>query len=473
MKNFLDHKIFQIISDVCAEENTEAYVVGGFVRDRFLGRDSKDIDIVVVGDGIAMARKVAEKIRPGLKVVSYKNFGTAMFRFHGMEIEFAASRKESYKSDSRKPKVFSATLEEDMQRRDFTINAMAIGLHPKNHGILVDPFDGHNDLKKRIIRTPLDPVHTFSDDPLRMIRAIRFATQLDFCIEEKTFLGIKENAERLAIISAERITEELNKILQTDTPSVGFRLLDNATLLQYFLPELANLKGVEAIDGRMHKDNFQHTLMVLDNLAAVSDNVWLRWAALLHDIAKPVTKKFIPGQGWTFHGHDYIGSRMIPGIFRRLRLPMGTEMRFVQKMVALHLRPIVLASEDVTDSAIRRLLFEAGDDIDQLMTLCEADITSKNDRLRAIYRANFALVRKKLKEIEEKDAIRNFQPPVSGEDIMKHFGIPPCREVGIIKNAIKEAILDGIIRNNREEAWKFMLEKGKELGLTSQKTMDN
>lgn len=466
MKNFLNHTIFQIITEVCAEEDMEAYVVGGFVRDRFLGRDSKDIDIVVVGDGIEMAQKVARKIRPGLRVVSYRNFGTAMFRFHGMEIEFAASRKESYKADSRKPKVYKATLEEDIQRRDFTINAMAIGLHPKNHGQLIDPFNGQEDLQKRIIRTPLDPIQTFSDDPLRMIRAIRFATQLNFRIEERTLNGIRENAERLKIISAERISEELNKILQSDKPSVGFRLHDSTGLLPIFLPELSNLHGVEAIDGRMHKDNFQHTLMVLDNVAGVSKNIWLRWAALLHDIAKPVTKKYIPEQGWTFHGHEYLGAKMVPGIFRRLRLPMGAEMRFVQKMVALHLRPIVLASEDVTDSAVRRLLFEAGDDIDQLMTLCEADITSKNDRLRAIYKANFALVRKKLKEIEEKDAVRNFQPPVTGEDIMKYFGIPPCREVGIIKNAIKEAILDGVIRNNREEAWQFMLEKGKELGLT-------
>jgi len=469
MNKFPNHRIFSIISEVCEETGKDAFVIGGYVRDAILGRPSKDIDIVTIGNGIEFARKVASRISPHIRVTSYRNFGTAMFRYRGMEIEFVGARKESYRKDSRKPFVEEGSLEDDQRRRDFTINALAIGLHGDNKGKLLDPFGGIDDLGKKLIRTPLDPVITFSDDPLRMIRAIRFASQLHFDIDPVTFEGIAQNANRISIVSAERIADELNKIISSSRPSVGFRLLEQCGLLALILPEIEKLKGVEAIDGRMHKDNFLHTMVVLDNISKVSDNTWLRWAALFHDVAKPLTKKYIPEQGWTFHGHDFLGAKMIPGIFRRLRLPLGEEMKFVQKMILLHLRPIVLVSEDVTDSAVRRLLFEAGDDIDLLMTLCEADITSKNDRLRVTYLNNFLLVRNKLREIEEKDAIRNFQPPVTGQEIMDTFGLSPCREVGIIKNAIKDAILDGTIHNNHEEAYELMLRKGDEIGLKKKK----
>jgi poly(A) polymerase len=465
MKNFLDHQIFDVVTEVCGEEGVEAFVIGGFVRDALMGKPSKDIDIVVTGSGIEIAGKVAARISKNLRVNSFKNFGTAMFKYKGREIEFVGARRESYNRNSRKPVVEDGTLEDDQLRRDFTINAMAISLNSYNRGALVDPFNGRADLEAGIIRTPNEPETTFSDDPLRMIRAIRFATRFGFTIEPGTFKGICTQAERISIVSAERITDELNKIILTAKPSVGFKLLEKSGLLAFILPELARLKGVNAIDGKGHKDNFLHTLEVLDNISRVTDKLWLRWAAILHDVAKAQTKKFIEGTGWTFHGHEVMGARQVPVVFRRLRLPLGEEMKFVQKLVSLHLRPIVLASEEVTDSAVRRLLFDAGNDIDDLMTLCEADITSKRDDLKSRYLANFALVRKKLKEIEEKDAVRNFQPPVSGEEIMRVFALPPCREVGILKNAIKEAILEGEIHNDYQEAFSYLLGKAEAMGL--------
>jgi poly(A) polymerase len=465
MKKFLGHRIFEVVTQVCGEEGVEAYVIGGYVRDALLGKPSKDIDIVVTGSGIKIAKSVAERISKNIHVASFKNFGTAMFRYRGVEIEFVGARKESYQRDSRKPIVEDGSLQDDQLRRDFTINAMAISLNSSNHGELIDPFNGQEDLKAGIIRTPQDPLTTFSDDPLRMIRAIRFAARFGFSITPETFKGIIHQAERIKIVSAERIADELNKIILSDKPSAGFKLLEKSGLLPIILPELSKLKGVQAIDGRGHKDNFLHTLEVLDNISVVSDNLWLRWAAILHDIAKAQTKRFIEGTGWTFHGHEFVGAKQIPHVFRRLRLPLGEEMKYVQKLVALHLRPIVLASEQVTDSAVRRLLFDGGNEIDDLMTLCEADITSKREDLKNRYLANFAVVRKKLREIEEKDAVRNFQPPVSGEEIMKIFDLPPCREVGILKNAIKEAILEGEIHNDYTEAFAFLLRKAEELGL--------
>jgi poly(A) polymerase len=468
MKICLNDKIFAALSSVVTAENVEAYVIGGWVRDCLIKRDhpEKDIDIVVIGSGIDIARKAARKISPGTKVSVFKNFGTAMFRSDEYEIEFVGARKESYDRDSRKPVVENGTLEDDQKRRDFTINALAVSLNKETFGNFLDPFGGIDDLKNKIIRTPLDPDKTFSDDPLRMMRAIRFATQLNFTIEEKTFNSIKENTERIRIVSYERIVTELNKIIMCPQPSKGFDLLDKSGLLKIILPELDNLKGVETKDGKAHKDNFSHSIKVLDNICKNTDNLWLRWAALLHDIAKPATKKYTPETGWSFHGHEYIGSKMIPVIFRKLKLPLNEKMKYVQKIVNLHLRPIALSQEIVTDSAIRRLLFEAGDDIDDLMILCDADITSRNEAKKNKHLENFRIVRNKLKEIEEKDAVRNFQPPIDGLEIVSAFGIMPGKEVGIIKNAIREAILDGIIPNEHEAARKLMLEKGREIGLT-------
>ena len=466
MKQKLQNKIFQEISETADQMHLETYVIGGFVRDIYLNRKSKDIDIVTVGSGIELAKRVSEKLKNKPQVHIFKNFGTAMLKYKDLEIEFVGARKESYQIDSRKPEVEEGTLQDDQNRRDFTINALALGLNKSNFGELVDPFNGIDDLKNKIIRTPLNPDITFSDDPLRIMRAIRFSTQLGFEIQDETLQSISKNKERIKIISGERIIDEINKIMMSEKPSTGFKLMEETGLLKIIFPELLQLKGVEKVNGIGHKDNFYHTLEVLDRIVPNTDNLWLRWSALLHDIAKPATKKFVEGQGWTFHAHNFIGVKMIPGIFKRLKLPLNEKMKYVQKMVQLHMRPIVLSEEVVTDSAVRRLLFEAGDDIDDLMTLCEADITSKNSDKVKRYMKNFVLVREKLKEIEEKDAIRNFEPPVKGELIMKTFELTPGREVGIIKDAIKDAILDGIIHNDFDEAFEFMLKKAEEIGLT-------
>ncbi len=461
----LDQPVFRIIGRVADQMNSEAYVIGGYVRDLLLKKPTGDIDIMTVGNGIRLAEKVADALGNDTRVVVFRNFGTAMIRWNDMEIEFVGARKESYRPESRKPDVETGTLEEDQQRRDFTINAMAIGISQGISGELFDPFHGQDDLARKIIRTPLDADLTFSDDPLRMMRAVRFATRLGFRIEDETLRAIARNRERIRIVSAERISDELNKIIMADRPSTGFILLEETGLLGIVFPELVRMKGVDKVKGIGHKDNFYHTLKVLDQLASKSDNLWLRWAALLHDIAKPLTKKFVEGQGWTFYSHNIAGARMVPAIFRRLKLPMNEKMKYVQKIVDQHMRPIVLSEEVVTDSAVRRMLFDAGDDIDDLMTLCEADITSGNESKARKHLQNFQIVRRKLKEIDEKDAIRNFQPPVTGEEIMKTFGLAPGRDVGTIKNAIKEAILEGIIGNNHEDAYGLMLQKGAEIGL--------
>jgi len=465
MKQYIQNNIFLIISECADEIGEDCYVIGGYVRDIFLQRPSKDIDIVVIGNGIELAEKVAQKIGKKARLNVFKNFGTAQVKFENLEIEFVGARKESYRIDSRKPLIENGTLEDDQNRRDFTINALAICLNKIRYGELLDPFSGTRDLNIRLIRTPLSPDITFSDDPLRMIRCIRFATQLEFSIEENTFAAINRNKERLNIISKERIFDELQKIMASTKPSVGFILLEKSNLLEYIFPELLALKGIETKNGQGHKDNFLHTLEVLDKIAIVSDNIWLRWAALFHDIAKPATKKFIDGTGWTFYNHNFIGEKMIPSIFKRMKMPMNEKMKYVQKMVLLHMRPIALVEEEITDSAIRRLLFDAGDDIDDLMILCEADITSKNEQKVARFLQNLQIVRQKLKEIEFKDKVRNFQPPVSGQEIMETFDLQPCAIVGTIKMTIKEAILDGKISNEHEPARKLMLELGKKFGL--------
>ena len=467
LKEHIDNPIFRTVGEIADEAGQPCYVVGGYVRDIFLKRPSTDIDFVTVGSGIRIAEALAEKLGEKAKLAVFRNFGTAQVKFHHMELEFVGARRESYRRDSRNPIVEDGTLEDDQRRRDFTINAMAICVNRDSFGELVDPFDGLADIDRRLIRTPLDPDVTFSDDPLRMMRAIRFATQLNFNILDATFAAITRNAERISIISKERVMDELSKIIRSDKPSRGFLMLEQCGLLELIFPEMHALKGAQVIDGRGHKDNFYHTLQVLDNVAEKSDDEWLRWAAVFHDIAKPVTKRYDPQLGWTFHNHNFVGRKMIPGIFKRMKFPMNEKMKYVQKLVELHMRPIALVEDEVTDSAVRRLLFDAGDDIDDLMLLCEADITSKNREKVRRYLENFKLVRRKLVEIEEKDRIRNFQPPVSGEEIMQIFGLPPSRPVGIIKESIKNAILDGKIPNEREAALKLMHGIASEMGLTA------
>ena len=465
----IDTPLFKLIAQCADELGVEAYVIGGFVRDIFLNRTNKDIDVVAIGRGIDLAEAVQRKLGNEAHLSVFKNFGTAQIKYNDVEVEFVGARKESYRKESRKPIVEDGSLKDDQDRRDFTMNALAIGLNASNFGQLLDPFGGVKDLENKLIRTPLDPDVTYSDDPLRMMRAIRFASQLGFVIEENSFQSILKNKERINIVSKERITDELNKIILSPVPSVGFKLLFDSGLLHLIFPLMANLYGVETIKGKSHKDNFYHTLEVLDNVCKNTDNLWLRWSAILHDIAKPATKRFEEKKGWTFHGHEDRGARMVPKIFTDLRLPLNEKMKYVQKLVLLHLRPIVLAKSEITDSAIRRLLFEAGDDIDDLMMLCDADITTKSFAKKQRYLQNFELVRIKLKELEEKDRIRNWQPPITGELIMEVFNIPAGREVGIIKTAIREAILDGIIKNDYQEAFDFMVEKAKAFNLAPSK----
>jgi len=457
--------ILKKIAHAAEELGVETYLIGGFVRDKIIGRKTKDADIVCIGDGISLAKAVAKRFNPEPTFSYFKNFGTAHIKVNEFDLEFVGARKESYQYHSRKPAVTPGTLKDDQDRRDFTINALAVSLNEKDYGKLIDPFDGVSDIKKGILRTPLEPLQTFSDDPLRMMRAIRFASQLGFTIEQKTFQAIKDEADRISIVSQERITDELVKIIDSPIPSIGFDLLYQSGLLHIIFPQMVDLAGAEYKDGIGHKDNFYHTLNVLDNISQKTGDTWLRWAAVLHDIAKPVTKKFEEGHGWTFHGHEVVGGRMVPKIFTKLKLPLNEKMRFVRKMVELHLRPISLTKENITDSAIRRLLFDAGEDFDALMMLCDADITSKNKWKVKKYMENFKLVRKRCEEVEEKDRIRSWQPPINGEMIMEIFGLKPSKPVGIIKDAIKDAILDGVIPNNYDDAYEFMLQKAKELKL--------
>ncbi len=460
-----ERRIFQLIGEKAQALGYPVYLVGGYVRDRLLSRQSKDVDVVCVGSGIALAQEVAAALRPLPRITVYKRFGTAMIKHGEMEIEFVGARKESYRHDSRKPAVEEGSLEDDQNRRDFTINALAVSLNPEDYGAIVDPFNGLDDLEKMILRTPLDPGKTFSDDPLRMMRAIRFSTQLDFTIEPRTLEAISRYKDRITIVSQERIIDELNKIILSHRPSKGFLHLFQTGLLKYILPEMVALHGVEIRNGRGHKDNFYHTLQVLENLARHTDNLWLRWAALLHDIAKPPTKRYDQELGWTFHGHDALGAIMVPGIFKRLKLPLDHKMKYVQKLVAMHLRPISLTKENISDSAIRRLIVDAGEELDDLMLLCQADITSKNPAKVRRYLENYDLVRERIAEVESKDNLRNWQPPITGEIIMETFNLSPSKEVGVIKTAVREAILDGIIPNDYDAAFGLMIQKGKELGL--------
>ena len=465
-KEALGDPIFEKISAAAQELQMECYVIGGYVRDYLLDRGiPKDIDLVAVGEGITLAKKVASLLPGKPQVKIFKNFGTAMIKYQARELEFVGARKESYHRHSRKPVVETGTLEDDQKRRDFTVNALALSLQSQDYGTLVDPFSGMQDLRDKILRTPLDPDITYSDDPLRMMRAIRFSTELGFNIHEDSLKAITENRDRIKIISKERIVEELHKILSCDQPSTGFRLLHQTGILSIILPELTALQGIEEVEGQRHKDNFWHTLEVVDNISKTTDNLWLRWAALLHDIGKAPTKRFDPKIGWTFHAHEFVGSKMVFKLFKRLRMPLNDKMKFVQKMVRMSSRPIILSDEHVTDSAVRRLVFDAGEHVEDLMTLCEADITTKNPRKQRKYKNNFRLVREKIVEVEERDRVRNFQPPVSGDDIMKAFGLKPCPEIGIIKEAIKEAILEGEIPNEFDQAYAYMLRKGKEIGL--------
>ncbi|WP_413533478.1 CCA tRNA nucleotidyltransferase [Empedobacter brevis] len=462
----VSNPIFKNVAEVAYEINQETYVVGGFVRDYLLNRgQKKDIDFVTVGNGILLAKELANKLGHTSQVSVFKRFGTAMFKYKDTDLEFVGARKESYSEDSRKPHVEDGTLEDDQKRRDFTINTLAISMNKENFGELIDPFNGVEDLNNKIIKTPLEPNVTYSDDPLRMMRAIRFAAQLEFEIEEKSFQAIIDNADRISIVSFERVMDEFQKIMMTDKPSVGLLLLEQSGLMQHILPELVALKGIEEVEGQKHKDNFYHTLEVVDNISINTDNVWLRWAALLHDIGKAVTKRFDKKVGWTFHSHEFVGSKMVLKLFRRLKLPLGPQVKYVQKLVMMSSRPIAVVTDDATDSALRRLLFDAGEDFDDLITLCKADITTKNERKQKRFKQNFEVVEQKIKDVEERDRVRNFQPPISGEEIMKIFDIQPGREIGILKNAIKEAILEGEVENNYNSALEFVINMGKDLNL--------